>query len=189
VNRELDHFAANLLAYRVTVGDFPDLTVIGVYAPAWPVERNRLEGEDVQTVKLAQNPDVWVADLLVAALRQRSVDDAAWIVAGDFNSCESFDSWKSGPRGNREWLDRMAALGLTECLRHSQGALTPTFRRPGVAEPKSQIDHLFASGDLARRLVTCQTGDANRVYGQQLSDHLPIVADFRRSLAGAAATP
>jgi endonuclease/exonuclease/phosphatase family metal-dependent hydrolase len=178
VNHELRHFAANLLAYRVTVENFAPLILVGVYAPAWPVARDRLSGHDVGAVKLSQNPDVWVGDLLVAALRHRSVDGPEWIVAGDFNSCETFDSWKGGPRGNREWLDRMAALGFTECLRHSQGALTPTFRKPGASAPRSQIDHMFVTRGLAARLAGCATGDQERVYGLQLSDHLPIVADF-----------
>jgi len=185
-NRELNHFAANLFAYRVIVGDSPEMTVVGVYVPAWPVARQRLEGENLSSVKLVQNPDVWVADLLVSALRQRTVDATEWVVGGDFNSCETFDSWRGGPRGNREWLDRMAALQFTECLRQSQGKLTPTFRRPGKTEPHCQIDHLFVTRGLAERLASCNTGDQQRVYGQTLSDHLPIVADFTDHVVRAA---
>jgi exonuclease III len=179
VNRELERFAAGLMAFRVKVMDGRALTVIGVYSPAWPVDRARLEGIDVGSVKLEQNPEVWVTDLLVAALRSQTMDRSVpMIVAGDFNLSETFDRWKGGPRGNREWLDRMAALGFTECLRHSQGVLTPTYRRPGRVEPESQIDHIFVTNDLAASLVRCRTGDPERVYGQNLSDHLPIVAEF-----------
>jgi endonuclease/exonuclease/phosphatase family metal-dependent hydrolase len=122
---------------------------------------------------------VWVTDLLVAALRQRGKSESKpMIVAGDFNLSETFDRWRGGPRGNREWLDRMAALGFTECLRLHQGALTPTYRRPGQVEPNSQIDHIFVTPDLAARLVSCRTGDTERVYGQGWSDHLPVVAEF-----------
>jgi endonuclease/exonuclease/phosphatase family metal-dependent hydrolase len=142
------------------------------------VSRPRLEGVDLDGVKLAQNPDVWVTDLLVVALREASMISLPWIVAGDFNACETFDSWKGGPRGNRDWLDRMAALGLTECLRHSQGKLTPTFRRPGKAEPHCQIDHLFVSAELSAQLAGCRVAPPERVYTQGLSDHLPIVAEF-----------
>lgn len=178
VNHELERFAPNLLSYRVLTERRPPLIVVGVYAPAWPVSRERLCGSDLSRVKLSQNPDVWVADLLVAALRKRSEDGAEWVVAGDFNSCETFDSWRGGPRGNREWLDRMAALGFTECLRHSRGALTPTFRKPGVTTPACQIDHLFVTSGLAARLVSCEAGNQAHVYGGQLSDHLPIIAEF-----------
>jgi len=179
VNDELNSFAPNLLAYHVMIDDLPPLVVVAVYAPAWPVSRERLRDQDVSTVKLSQNPDVWVADLLVVALKAEELRSSThWIIAGDFNSCESFDMWKGGPRGNREWLDRMAALGLVECLRHSQGALTPTFRRPGGLAPRLQIDHLFASRNLSDRLLSCRTGDRDRVYGNNMSDHLPIIADF-----------
>jgi exonuclease III len=102
-----------------------------------------------------------------------------WTVGGDFNACETFDSWKGGPRGNRRWLDRMADLGFTECLRHHTGRLTPTFRRPGASAAHCQIDYLFVSGELASRLGHCGTADSNIVFGNQLSDHFPIVAAFR----------
>jgi exodeoxyribonuclease-3 len=176
VNREISHFGANLMSYRVTLGGSA-MNVITVYAPAWPVARDRLSGHDVSSVKLTQNRDVWVADLLVDALKMRNPGEE-WIVGGDFNSCETFDSWKGGPRGNREWLDRMSALGFTECLRSSQGVLTPTFRRPGSIIPSCQIDHLFVTAGLSARLEKCQTGETDRVFGSKLSDHLPIVADF-----------
>ena len=179
VNWELERFAGNLQAYRVEVGSGMALTVVGVYSPAWPVDRARLEGLDVSSVKLDQNPDVWVTDLLLAALRSPGIDRyAPLIVAGDMNLSETFDRWQDGPRGNREWLDRMAALGFTECLRHSQGSLTPTYRRPGRSEPEPQIDHMFVTATLAGRLIRCGTGDPGRVYGQNLSDHLPVVAEF-----------
>jgi hypothetical protein len=111
VNSELAHFAPNLPLYRVRTSGFTDLLVVNVYSPAWPIDRGRLQGHDVGAVKLTQNPDVWVTDILVAALREYLASTRAeWLIAGDFNSCESFDQWKGGPRGNREWLDRMAAL-------------------------------------------------------------------------------
>lgn len=179
VNDELKRFAPNLLAHQVVIDDLPPLTVVAVYSPAWPVSRERLHGKDLSTVKLSQNLDVWVADLLVSALKAQPLGSfSRWIIAGDFNSCESFDVWKGGPRGNREWLDRMAALDLVECLRHSQGMLTPTFRRPGAVSPKAQIDHIFVSHILSNRLLSCRTGDFDRVYSQKMSDHLPIIADF-----------
>lgn len=178
-NRELHHFGACLMAHHVKINGWPELMAVCVYSPAWPVGRDRLLGEDLSMVKLTQNPDVWVTDLLMAALKELP-DDAMTecIVAGDFNASESFDNGKGGPRGNREWLDRMSGLGLTECLRRSNGALTPTFRSPGKTEPKAQIDHVFVSTGLAERLTNCRTGDAAQVFGQKWSDHLPIIADF-----------
>jgi exonuclease III len=186
VDAELTHFATNLPLYRIRTSTIPELMVVNVYSPAWPVDRGRLQGHDLAAVKLKQNPDVWVTDLLVAALQEYLPSPRAeWLIAGDFNSCESFDEWKGGPRGNREWLDRMAALGLRECLRQHQGALTPTFRRPGAVLAKSQIDHIFATSGLTKQLAACSVGAASVVYDQGFSDHLPIIADFRNDAPAA----
>lgn len=179
VARELDFFAGNLPAFSITFADGTPLNAICVYSPAWPVSRDRLDGIDVSGVKLTQNPYVWVTDLLWASLNhERPAPPPEWIIAGDFNSSETFDQWRGGPRGNREYLDRMASLGLVECLRHAQGKLTPTFRNARGGAMKHQIDHLFVTQGLAARLVRCETGSQTIVFDRGLSDHLPIVADF-----------
>ncbi len=179
IREQLASFRGNILSYEVTAGGDGMMTAVAAYSPAWPVSKSAYAGEDVTGVKLSQNPDVWVTDILTTALRSAQTEGQnAWIVAGDFNACETFDSWKGGPRGNREWLDRMAALGFTECLRHHQGQLTPTFRGPQRETPNCQIDHLFVNQALASRLVRCAVGDVDRVFGHGLSDHLPVIADF-----------
>ena len=150
-----------------------------MYSPAWPVDRTRLDGIDVSGVKLSQNPNVWVSDLLWAALNcQHPTLSAEWVIAGDFNASETFDQWRGGPRGNREYLDRMASVGLVECLRHAQGRLTPTFRNPSGGAIKHQMDHLFVTAGMAARLIRCETGAQATVFDGRMSDHLPIVADF-----------
>jgi endonuclease/exonuclease/phosphatase family metal-dependent hydrolase len=75
----------------------------------------------------------------------------------------------------------MAALGLVECLRCAKGLLTPTFRNTQGGAIRHQMDHLFVTQALAERLTACDTGSRERVFGSSppLSDHLPIVADFR----------
>jgi hypothetical protein len=79
VNDELNRFAPNLLAYHVVIEDLPPLVVIAVYAPAWPISRERLRDRDVSTVKLSENPDVWVADLLVAALKAQGLGSSTHV--------------------------------------------------------------------------------------------------------------
>lgn len=184
VGDELQRFSGNLVASEILPDNGLPIKAISVYSPAWPVDRNRLNSIDVAGVRLTLNRDVWVSDLLWSSLQHLSADlDQPWIVAGDFNLSETFDSWPGGPRGNREYLDRMATLGFIECLRQSKGQLTPTFRntfrntRGGAF--KHQIDHIFVSPALARRLVHCDTGSSARVFDANLSDHLPIVADFQ----------
>jgi exonuclease III len=102
-----------------------------------------------------------------------------WVIAGDFNLSETFDLWRGGPRGNREYLDRMEALGLHECLRLTKGMLTPTFRNPRDGKIQHQMDHLFVTAALSDRLVGCDVGLPEMVFDRRISDHLPIVADFR----------
>ena len=107
------------------------------------------------------------------------LSDDQWIVGGDFNSSETFDYlWKGGPHGNREILERMNDLGLTECLKGYNGELIPTFRNPRNGKIIHQLDHLFISDGLRSSLERCVTGDASRVFGESLSDHLPVIGDF-----------
>lgn len=175
----LRHFGANILGRRVCLESGEELTAVCVHAPLWPVPRAFYAGEDVTTVKLPERRKIWVIDLLLAGLRsERDLATAGWIVAGDFNTCETFDHWKRGPRGNRRWLEQMASIGLVECLRYYTGTLTPTFRRPGRDRPHCQFDYLFVSRQLSTRLVSCRTGDPERILGKGVSDHLPIWADF-----------
>jgi hypothetical protein len=72
----------------------------------------------------------------------------------------------------------MADLGFVECLRKSQGSLTPTFRNTDKRTLKHQMDHLFATRALSKRLVRCDTGAHEIVLRENLSDHLPLIADF-----------
>lgn len=181
--KELKHFGGNLVAMELLPDKGPALKAVSAYSPAWPVDRARLSSFDVTRVCLTQNADVWVADLLWASLQHQQPDPSeSWIVAGDLNLSVTFDSWGKKPRGNQEYLDRMKALGFVECLAHKQQKLTPTFRHPR-GSIKHQMDHLFVTNTLAGRLVACDTGSEERVFGAspRLSDHLPIVADFTAS--------
>jgi exonuclease III len=184
VEAELRLFAGNLVARQVRPDYGPPMKVVSVYSPAWPVDRARLRGVDVTSVKLTLNRDVWLTDLLWASLGHMKLDPhERWVIAGDFNLSETFDLWRGGPRGNREYLDRMEALGLQECLRTTKGMLTPTFRNPREGVFKHQIDHLFATAALSERLLRCDIGQPEVVFEQRLSDHLSIVADFRLTKA------
>ena len=179
VDAELERFSGNLLARELTLENGEYLKAVSVYSPAWPIDRSRFDGHDITEVTLKQNPNnVWAADVLWAGLRSVDLRSGnSWVIAGDFNLSETFDAGRRGPRGNREYLDRMKALGLVECLRHFKGALTPTFRNTSDGVVKHQIDHMFVTSGLARRLRDCKTGPET-IFRDGLSDHLPIVADF-----------
>jgi endonuclease/exonuclease/phosphatase family metal-dependent hydrolase len=66
-------------------------------------------------------------------------------------------------------------------LREAQGKLTPTFRNIDGGDVKAQIDHVFVSPGLAVSLLDCRTGPPDEVFGCSLSDHLPIIADFKQA--------
>ena len=179
VKRELGWFSGNFESCILDLGKTTRIRVVSVYSPAWPVAKARLLGDDPGDVKLTQNKDVWAADLLWASLREMLPQrEEPWIIAGDFNCSETFDEWKDGPRGNKEYLDRMKDIGLTECLRHHKGKLVPTFLNTDRKTHIHQMDHMFVTSDLSLILRDCYVGDREIVFGQKLSDHLPIIADF-----------
>ena len=188
INHELDFFKGNLVSCRVQPINHPPITVVSVYSPAWPINADRLEGVDVSQISTKISGEVWCADALWAGLQKSITDSETWVVGGDFNSSETFDvEWQEkhdrvfGIRssGNAKMLQRLCDLGLSECLRQSNsGTIVPTFRH-STGEIEHQIDHLFVSNDFYSQLEKCTVGDQAIIFGKSLSDHLPIIADFR----------
>jgi endonuclease/exonuclease/phosphatase family metal-dependent hydrolase len=178
VNGELEYFSGNLVGCVVKPDRHPTLNAVSVYSPAWPIDPVRLAGIDVLPVKLTQNPNVWVNDLLWAALKNADLsDDRPWVVGGDLNSSETFDATFGS--GNAEFLRRMKELGLTECLRAHNRKLIPTFKNSIGGKVIHQIDHLFVTHKLYEGITNCVTGEQEIIFGSRsLSDHLPIIADF-----------
>lgn len=176
VNRELERFAGNLLSCTVQPTGCPMLNIISVYSPAWPIDTSKYPDVDITKVKLKLNPELWVTEILWSALNKANLKGIPWIVGGDLNSSETFDLTFSS--GNREILDRMEALGFTECLKKHNGRLTPTFKNPKGGKMIHQIDHLFVTDSLFSRIIGCTTGDKLNIFENSISDHLPILADF-----------
>ena len=186
VNRELDFFKGNFIGYTVRLPNYGLFNIVSVYSPAWPVDKNRLIGIDVSQVKLKLNPDVWGTEILWAALKEAEIKNTNWIIGGDFNSSETFDKeWQINngktyglqSSGNKEILNRMKNLGLSECLRKfNNDKIIPTFKHSS-GEIAHQMDHLFVTERLISQIKNCVAGDQNIVF-DKLSDHLPIIADF-----------
>ena len=178
VDTQLDKFAGNFVGASTKISDLK-INVLSAYSPAWRIlsssELSLIEGSD--QVKLENNRELWGTELLWAALKERT-EVGTWMVGGDLNACETFDSCGPRPRGNREFLDRMCDLGLTEVLRKAQEQLTPTYRKFKTGECRNQMDYLWVSKDLANRLVSCEVGDPDVVFANGLSDHLPIIGEF-----------
>lgn len=176
VNQELARFSGNLLSCIVQPIGCPMLNIISVYSPAWPIDTSKYPDNDIKTVKLKTNPKLWVTEILWAALKNANLVATPWIVGGDLNSSKTFDLTFSS--GNCEILDRMEALGFSECLQKYNGKLTPTFRNPKDGKIIHQIDHLFVTDSLFSILKNCTTGDESTIFRESISDHLPIIADF-----------
>ncbi|HEY3329354.1 MAG TPA: endonuclease/exonuclease/phosphatase family protein [Capsulimonadaceae bacterium] len=176
VSQELESYAGNLVSRRLlgTIEETP-VSVISAYSPAWPLDKSKYPELEVAQVKLTKNPKLWVTDILWSALKNANLNDTPWIVGGDLNTSESFDL--TFGRGNKEYLDRMTALGLTDCLRSFTGRAVPTFRHTR-GHVEHQMDHLYVTHSLLSKLTNCFVTDEKLVFGNSISDHLPIVADF-----------
>ena len=180
VARELEYFKDFFTAKRVQVRCGMNINVVSAYSPAFPIDPTRLDGIDTTGIQLTQSRKVWGTELLWASLKSMNINaDEPLIVAGDLNSSETFDYPK--PRGNREIMERMNALGLSDCLRTFQKQLTPTFRTPRGGFVVHQLDYLYVTNTLLSNLAWCDVGSIERVFnsGPSLSDHLPIIADFK----------
>ena len=177
VNKELKRFKGNLFSYNIKLNS-NTLHLISVYSPAWPLNSDLLKQEQIGSVKLTQNRELWLADLLWYALKCNINPTEYYIIGGDFNLSTTFDSWEKNPRGNQEYLDRMRDIGLIECLKEYNGRLTPTFRNTNNGRMLHQIDHLFVTPKLYVKIKDCHVGDESVIFGNKLSDHLPIIADF-----------
>jgi exonuclease III len=178
VNHELKYFNGNIVTCAVHFGEFPNLNIMSIYSPAWPLDTAKYPETDIAQVKSKENPRVWMTDLLWSALKNTDLNTSPLVVGGDFNSSETFDLTFGS--GNREFLDKMKSLRFTECLRKYNGRLTPTFRNVRGGKSIHQMDHLFVSDSLYSVLYRCSTGDEMKIFGQSISDHLPIIADFNK---------
>ncbi len=181
IQNELTYFNGNILAAEISIENQKPIRIVSVYSPAWFIPKARLEGIDVSDIKLTQNNNLYCTELLWAALKEESNnEDVDWIIAGDFNSSTTFDiMWPGGPSGNQEIIDRMNSLGLTECLYTAENKLVPTFKNARGNKVVHQMDHIFVSQCLFNTLKRCCVLDKESVFEKSLSDHLPIITEFK----------
>ena len=152
--------------------------VVSVHAPAFHVPWKFLDGVDVSSIKLKNNPKLWFSEILWSLLKNANIaDDTNWIVGGDFNSSVKFD--RPRDRGNGEIVDRLNALGLTDCLGHFNKAAVPTFQHTSKVV-EHQLDYCYVNKPMLERLTNARVLPREDVFDRipRLSDHLPILCEF-----------
>ncbi len=125
------------------------------------------------------------------------VDDARYkglvILGGDLNTGTQ---WSRGEQSfnarDRNLLDRIAALGLVDCIRAKRApgrldgclclegsdcAHVRTRRDARHRDVPYQTDYLFVSSKLSSALISCEALATDEWFA--ISDHAPIVADFQ----------
>ena len=178
VQQELDFFKGNLIPVQLITPNNQLINVMSIYSPPWTIHPSRYEGVNVNEIKLSLNKRMWAFDILHTWLKDQNRDDH-WIIAGDFNSSETFDYlWKGGPIGSLEHIQRLEKLGFKECLRHYKNELVPTFRNSKGGKIIHQLDHMYTSSSLTENLIHCKTEEHDLIFGNKLSDHLPIISTF-----------
>ncbi len=180
VNNELKIFRGNLVYVKATLTSGALVNLISVYSPAWPIDKDRIKNIDISSLKLKNNPELWVTEILYSALKNEKIDKSKWIVSGDFNSSVTFDTmWGNKPRGNQEIQDRMTNIGFTECINQFNKMLVPTFKNPKGGKIIHQMDHVFVSKELYPDVKSCIVEKENLIFSDSLSDHLPIITEFK----------
>ena len=188
VNRIQETFPGWLVGRRILHKSGDHYEAVSVHAPAVSVECDTdatpelceiLEGVDISPVQLRHNPKLWFTEVLWSLLRGAKIEEGNWIVAGDFNSSTLFDKPKN--KGNGEIIARLNALGLLDCVFQQHGERVPTYWSKGRRKkpPIHQLDYAYVNAPMHLRLRDVAVGGNLPEEDKWLSDHLPIVCEFR----------
>ena len=105
VNKIYTEHPGWIIGCETTLSTGEQFRVISVHLLAKSVPRELWADVDVSGIKLTNNPDIWLTEILYALLSTSKVADGTnWIVAGDFNSSVKFDF----SRGQRKPRDRIS---------------------------------------------------------------------------------
>lgn len=180
INEALSVFTGNFVSKIVELRSGEKLAVISVHMPSWQFQYENFTSDDVSDVMLPNYSKMYMSELLWSALKntvpERFED---FVVGGDFNTSEFIGNTKRTHDANKAAIQRMLDLGFAEAVRSINGGPVPTWRSPRKNTlMKHQLDHLYVSGSLRKRLSTARVGDQENFFGRNLSDHLPVIADF-----------
>jgi hypothetical protein len=99
---------------RVEIPTLGPTLVGSFHSPAYPIEKERLDGVDITAMKLKRNPDLWLTDVVFHHVRP--LLGTKVLVGGDFNASRLLDK-RSGAGGNNEFFDRIAKEGFVSLHR------------------------------------------------------------------------
>ena len=162
-----------IVGCRTSLDSGEQFHVVTVHLPSFSIPRQHWADEDVTGIKLTNNPRLWFTEILWVLLRAAPVsDDTKWIVGGDFNRSQLH-------KGNREVIERMTDLGLTDCLSHRHGGAVPTFQH-AKKTVEHQLDYCYVNAPMLHRLAEARVPSRGEVFDRKprLSDHLPILCEF-----------
>jgi exonuclease III len=94
------------------------------------------------------------------------------ILGGDFNASPQFDR-PPKYQAHRILFDRVRNFGLIDCLNDGSKG---TWRAPQKTLQYYQLDYLFVSESICKKLISCDVIDSPHLHG--FSDHNPVVAVF-----------
>ena len=104
------------------------------------------------------------------------------VMAGDFNASAQGPSWKPHIRN----MDRLADLGMVSAYHYHRGSehgdesdMTLRWIGPGKTRYEYHCDFVMVSHDLAARIVSVEVGSMSEWVDAGLSDHCPVIVEFR----------
>lgn len=176
VNRVYSQHYGWIIACEVIANTGTRYRVVSVHSEK--IHKKMLADVDTSAIRLTNYQQLWTTEILWSLLRNGDLSaDTNWIVGGDFNSSVTFDTPKR--KWNREIIERLNNLGLTDCLSHFNHGLVPTFQHSS-RHVEHQLDYCYVNAPMLERLNRARVPNQEQVFGQtpRLSDHLPIVCEF-----------
>lgn len=158
----------------VTLPDGTNTLVGSVHAPPLRVSPEHLVGHDPASVKLSKSRVPRYYDVAYATYRNRT-RGGPFIVGGDWNI--SRDLWRvlHPDTHDKEFFDRAARDGWTDCYRRDHKHEGQTWYRAGNLP--YQFDHVFCDEKTAQSMRSCEI-DPHPASCLRVSDHAPLKLEF-----------
>ena len=153
------------------------LNVVSVYSPAWSIEKFLPNDVDMAEVESMFGKVFSAHDLFAYCLEQNTeIKNEYWVIAGDFNMYETIKTPRL--KDTAKYIEKLNSMGLQDSLRNYSKKLTPTYNWRDGEKLINQLDYMFTSQALSKKLESCVVGDSEEIFGNKMSDHLPVIGTF-----------